>query len=148
MTKGDEIVATARTWHNTPYRHQASLKGYGCDCLGLIRGVWRDLYGRELLSEVPPYRSDWAERMAGEPLLDGLRAHFHEVDPQKARQGNILAFRLKPHASVKHLALLMTEGGILDEKAVILHAYWGHSVVESYLFPFWAKRIAGAFCFP
>ena len=28
-------------WIGTPYRHQASLKGVGCDCLGLVRGVWR-----------------------------------------------------------------------------------------------------------
>jgi cell wall-associated NlpC family hydrolase len=33
------IVAEARTWIGTPYRHQASLKGVGCDCLGLVRGV-------------------------------------------------------------------------------------------------------------
>ncbi|MBN9249774.1 MAG: hypothetical protein J0I86_04210, partial [Mesorhizobium sp.] len=47
----DEIVAEALSWLGTPYRHQASSKGVGCDCLGLIRGVWRSLYGNEL--EVP-----------------------------------------------------------------------------------------------
>ena len=35
------IVAEARAWIGTPYRHQASLHGVGCDCLGLVRGVWR-----------------------------------------------------------------------------------------------------------
>ena len=35
------IVAEARAWIGTPYRHQASLKGIGCDCLGLLRGIWR-----------------------------------------------------------------------------------------------------------
>jgi NlpC/P60 family putative phage cell wall peptidase len=35
------IVAETRAWLGTPYRHQASLKGVGCDCLGLVRGVWR-----------------------------------------------------------------------------------------------------------
>lgn len=35
------IVAETRDWIGTPYRHQASLKGVGCDCLGLVRGVWR-----------------------------------------------------------------------------------------------------------
>jgi NlpC/P60 family putative phage cell wall peptidase len=35
------IGAEARAWIGTPDRHQASLKGMGCDCLGLVRGVWR-----------------------------------------------------------------------------------------------------------
>jgi NlpC/P60 family putative phage cell wall peptidase len=41
------IVAEARSWIGTPYRHQASLKGVGCDCLGLVRGVWRAVLGAE-----------------------------------------------------------------------------------------------------
>jgi len=32
------IVVETRDWIGTPYRHQASLKGVGCDCLGLVRG--------------------------------------------------------------------------------------------------------------
>ena len=41
------VVAIARDWIGTPYRNQASMKGAGADCLGLIRGVWRALYGQE-----------------------------------------------------------------------------------------------------
>jgi cell wall-associated NlpC family hydrolase len=33
------IIAEARTWIGTPWRHQAYQKGVGCDCAGLIRGV-------------------------------------------------------------------------------------------------------------
>ncbi|MFD0934795.1 peptidase P60, partial [Methylobacterium trifolii] len=40
---GADVVAQARLWLGTPYRHQASLAGVGCDCLGLLRGVWRGL---------------------------------------------------------------------------------------------------------
>jgi NlpC/P60 family putative phage cell wall peptidase len=39
------IVAEARTWIGTLYHHQASVKGIGCDCLGLVREVWRALIG-------------------------------------------------------------------------------------------------------
>ena len=46
-TDGAAIVGAARGWIGTPYRHQASLKGVGCDCLGLLRGVWRELKGEE-----------------------------------------------------------------------------------------------------
>jgi NlpC/P60 family putative phage cell wall peptidase len=59
VTRAD-IACEARRWIGTPYRHQASLHGVGCDCLGLVRGVWRAFYGDE--PEVTPaYASDWAE---------------------------------------------------------------------------------------
>ena len=44
----DAIVAEAHRWIGTPYRHQASLRGVGCDCLGLLRGVWREVMVQEL----------------------------------------------------------------------------------------------------
>ncbi|MFL5163197.1 MAG: peptidase P60, partial [Microvirga sp.] len=47
MPQSHLILAEARSWIGTPYRHQASLKGIGCDCLGLLRGVWRGVMGRE-----------------------------------------------------------------------------------------------------
>ena len=37
-----EARAAAIRWLGTPYHHQASVRGAGCDCLGLIRGI----YGR------------------------------------------------------------------------------------------------------
>ena len=59
MVSRAAIIAEARGWIGTPYCHQASLKGAGCDCLGLIRGVWRALYGAE--PEAPgPYSPNWA----------------------------------------------------------------------------------------
>ena len=35
------IVRLARSWIGTPYHHQASVRGVGTDCIGLVRGVWR-----------------------------------------------------------------------------------------------------------
>lgn len=37
MREAADIVAAARGWIGTPYLHQASLKGVGTDCLGLVR---------------------------------------------------------------------------------------------------------------
>ncbi|KAB2949447.1 MAG: hypothetical protein F9K19_23780, partial [Rhizobiaceae bacterium] len=44
---GRRVLEAAIGWIGTPYRHQASRKGVGCDCLGLVRGIWRELYGSE-----------------------------------------------------------------------------------------------------
>ena len=64
----NRIVCEARRWIGTPYRHQASLKGVGCDCLGLVRGVWRAGYGAEP-EAAPAYTADWAEATGEERLL-------------------------------------------------------------------------------
>ncbi|MEE8633091.1 MAG: hypothetical protein V3S93_01305 [Methyloceanibacter sp.] len=52
-------MAKARGWLGTPYHHQASVKGVGCDCLGLVRGLWRELCGPEP-EAMPRYTRDWA----------------------------------------------------------------------------------------
>jgi NlpC/P60 family putative phage cell wall peptidase len=54
------VVAAARGWLGTPYHDQASVRDVGCDCLGLVRGVWREVVGDEPLP-VPPYSRDWGE---------------------------------------------------------------------------------------
>ena len=54
------IVNAARAWIGTPYLHQASLQGAGTDCLGLLRGIWRDCLGAEPVA-VPAYTADWSK---------------------------------------------------------------------------------------
>ena len=69
----NRIIAEARAWIGTPYCHQASLKGVGCDCLGLVRGVWRVLHGAEP-EAMPAYAPDWAEANGDEKLAAAARA--------------------------------------------------------------------------
>ncbi len=131
-------MATARTWLGTPYRHQASLKGVGCDCLGLVRGVWREIYGYEP-EPPPPYRADWAETGSRETLLEAAARHL--TPASGIRPGDVLLFRMSPGACVKHCAIASDEGRIV-------HAYWGRAAVESWLGAWWRRRIAAAFSFP
>ena len=74
---GERVVAIAREWIGTPYVHQASVKGAGCDCLGLLRGVWRELRGEEP-EAMPPYSPDWAEATGVETMYLALRRHLAE----------------------------------------------------------------------
>ena len=137
---GDRAVAIARGWIGTPYRHQASLKGVGCDCLGLIRGIWRELYGAEA-ERVPPYAADWAEAGGGEALALAGRRHMIEIAPADAMPGDVLLFRWRQTVPAKHAGLLATP-------ASFIHAYDGTAVVESPLGPWWSRRIAFAFRLP
>ena len=92
----EQILVEARAWIGTPYRHQASLKGVGCDCLGLLRGVWRALHGSEP-EAMPAYAPDWAEASGTESLADAARRHLLEIAPDAALGGDVLLFRWRPH---------------------------------------------------
>lgn len=142
-----KALAEARTWLATPYRHQASVKGWGCDCLGLVRGVWRALYGEEP-EETPPYRPDWAETGAAETLLEAARRRMCEPPVADARPGDVLLFRMAPGAVVKHCAVLSALPTAQDKDARMIHAYWGRAVVESWVGPWWRRRLAAAFTWP
>lgn len=134
------ILKQAREWIGTPYRHQASVKGVGTDCLGLLRGVWRETIGIEP-ETVPPYTADWAEAHKQEQLLLAARKHLHEIPIGDAEPGDVLLFRMGLGHPAKHCA-------IISEPGRIIHAYWGRSVCETRLVPWWERRIAAAFSFP
>ena len=140
MTTPDKIIAEARSWIGTPYRHQASLKGVGCDCLGLLRGVWRAVHGNEP-EPTPAYAPDWAEASGSERLAAAARRHLIEVIPAGAQRGDVLLFRWRRHLPAKHAAILTTADRMI-------HAYDGAAVAEVSFAPFWRRRVAFAFRFP
>jgi NlpC/P60 family putative phage cell wall peptidase len=140
MSLRQAILAEARGWIGTPYMHQASVKGAGCDCLGLVRGVWRAMYGDEP-EAAPPYTPDWAERVGAETLLEAARRHLIAIDRNAAAPGDVMLFRMDARSPIKHAA-------ILDEDARIIHAYWGRAVVRSRFAPWWRARWAVTFQFP
>ncbi len=134
------IVEVARSWLGTPYLHQASLKHVGCDCLGLVRGVWRDVYGAE--PETPPaYSSDWAEASSIEAMADAARRHCVEIPCTDVHPGDLLLFRWRDYLPAKH-------AGILSGTDTMIHAQEGACVSEIHLSPWWIKRLAYAFRFP
>jgi len=133
------IVAEARSWIGTPYRHQASLKGIGCDCLGLLRGVWRDVMGAE--PELPPpYSPDWAEAGA-DTLVAAARRHLVEVDASCLEPGDVLLFRWRANLPAKHCA-------IATSPDAMVHAHDGACVAEVAFRPWWRRHLAHAFRFP
>jgi len=144
------IVAETRSWIGTPYRHQASLKGVGCDCLGLVRGVWRAVIGVEP-ERVPAYAPDWAEASGGEALAQAAARHLIAVrlDPSLASPasgggwgpGDVLLFRWRANLPAKHAAIVMSE-------STMVHAHDGAEVAEVALAPWWRRRLAYAYRFP
>lgn len=135
-----DVVRLARAWIGTPYHHQASQRGIGCDCLGLVRGLFRDLYGCEA-EEPPPYSRDWAEADGRETMLGAARRHLVAIAPAAAGPGDVLVFRLRQGCVAKH-------AGLQSGAATMIHAMEGLAVAEVALSPWWRRHVAGAFSFP
>jgi cell wall-associated NlpC family hydrolase len=164
-----KVVSTTRSWIGTPYHHQMAVKGAGCDCLGLVRGVYAEIYGKP--SEVPPpYSRDWAEATGQETLLDAAGRHLICVLPLAAtshalpasgllervpalkntkvtpgkwdiQPGDVLIFRMRRGALAKHAA-------IATSATTMIHAFEDNSVCEVPLTPWWLRKIAGVYRFP
>ena len=137
------VVAEARRWIGTPYLHQASVKGAGTDCLGLLRGLWRSIHGKEP-EAVPPYTEDWAEPDRREILLEAARRWLVERPLANEAPGDVLLFRMRSGGIAKHLGIQSEIGA----EARFIHSYSGQGVVESPLSQPWRRRIAARFAFP
>lgn len=102
ITRAD-IIAEALSWRGTPHVHQASAKGVGADCKGLVAGVAREL--------------GMAEGQSAYALMTG----YHGVDPRLLKQGLAEVFEpasamrpgdvllLKMLGKPQHLAILVGE---------------------------------------
>lgn len=140
ITTGERIVNEALTWLGTPYRHQGRRRDVGCDCLGLIMGVWSTVYG--IVPEQPgAYAPDWAEAGGGDPLLHAARRYCREKPAASIAAGDLILFRWRPEFPAKHCAILVGENRMI-------HAYEGHAVLVSPLGAHWKRRIAAVLAFP
>lgn len=140
---GAAAAELARGWIGTPYLHQASCLGAGADCLGLIRGVWRGLYGAEP-EAVPAYTPDWSEPQREERLWRAAAAHLVDVPLDALAIGDVVLFRMRDGGVAKHLGII----GQAGSNATFIHAYSGHGVVESALSAPWRRRVVARFEFP
>lgn len=136
----ERVIALARSWTGTPYHHQASKKGIGADCLGLVRGVWRELYGFDA-EEPPPYTHDWGETNGQESMLLAAGRHLRHVPVKALTPGDVLLFRMRPHAIAKHAAIAVS-------LETMVHAMEGGPASEVIFSRWWRRKIVAAFRFP
>jgi len=134
-----QIITEARSWIDTPYLHQASIRNVGCDCLGLARGIWRAVYGDEP-ETTPAYSPDWAESAKHEQLAFAARRHMREIEPTDFRPADLLIFRWRAHVPAKHLAIVVSP-------ATMVHAQQGARVCEVPISKWWQRHIAYTFKF-
>lgn len=127
------LIEITKSWVGTPYKHQHSTKGAGCDCLGLVRGVYREYHGYEP-EKAPRYSPTWAEAGDDEVLLQAAERNLRKVETLE--EGCVIIFRMRPKSIAKHCGIYTG-----DDKMV--HAVSGRSVEEIHLNDFWKQRIVG-----
>ena len=132
------VIAAARGWLGTPYHDQASVKGVGCDCLGLVRGVWREVVGPEPMP-LPPYSRDWGEIGPREPLAEAARAVMLEIAVAEARHPARWSCSECAPAPSPNIAASSPAPGRF------VHAYERTGVIEETLTAAWRRRVAFAF---
>lgn len=128
-----QIQCEAKTWLGTPFHHQASIKGVGCDCAGFVKGVATNLgyitkkiranYGREPANG------------ALEKLLATLIIPTNKPEP-----GDIILFKFLNEP--QHLGILLADN-------VVIHAYSGEGkVIMHRLDKKWLNRVVGHYALP
>ena len=107
MNHSQRVVSLANEWLGTPYRHQASCKHVGCDCLGLIRGVWCSLYGTEA-AIVPPYAQFGRDKLGASLLLEAAKEHL-VAQGKTLAAGRMVLFQLHKQIPPRHCGIMINE---------------------------------------
>lgn len=136
MTRSKTIIAEARAWIGTPYRQGASVCGVGCDCIGLVRGIWRACCGPEP-SRLPAYKVPPDCSL----LTDTLATYCEKRDVAEPRCGDILVFRWTAASPPAHCAILTDPG-------TMVHCHASRAVTETQFTRWWQRRLAAVFAFP
>lgn len=137
------IVEQARRWIGTPFHHQAAQRGLGCDCLGLIRGVWHAL-GGIVPSEEMDYASHWGHQPGPNRFYIGLARYLDPIDIAELEHGDVVLCSLRLGGPLEHAGFVATDQ---DERRII-HAHTDHGVIEEAFDPIWARLSKAAFRFP
>ena len=137
-----DIVKEAREWIGTKWQHQGAVKGVGCDCAGLVRGVYKKLTGRGV--DIPlNYPATWHLFKEESRMYDTLSLHAgEEILLENVQAGDIVTFSFRDRFPDHHVGIATGEG-------TFVHAYMDvKHVVETRLDKTWQGRLRHAFRFP
>ena len=140
MERTKQAVELARTWIGTPYHHQACLKGVGVDCVGLIRGIYAEMYGKEAPYLIN-YSADWGDANGNEDMLKAARTYLKPVPRSRLGAGHVVLLRWQEHRVAKH-SMIMTS------PTTAIHAYDRSPVAEIELHRWWLEKIVYVFTWP
>lgn len=91
----DNVIKEALTWVDTPFLHDAEVKGAGCDCAHLITGVYAAL-GYMPHIQFPTYGRDWFRHATDENqhIIENALKYFVEITAEEAKPGDWLVLHI------------------------------------------------------
>lgn len=111
MQPGDAIASVAEAWVDTPFRWQASVKGLGADCKGLVAGVAREC-GRPEAESVEALCGDYGLKVPVARLRQGMARLFDRVPIEDRQPGDVLLCKIS--GAAQHLAICAPAPGKPD----------------------------------
>lgn len=135
-----DIVDSVRTWLETPYHHQARVKGAGVDCAQLIAGVAEECGYIEPGVAIQNYSTEWHLHNREERMLQYLEEFGCKLKEEPAQPGDILCFKFGRVCS--HLGILVPENKFIHARIDV------HKVVLNSLSGDWLKRHVRTYSFP
>ena len=139
MFTRETLIAEARTWLGTPWHHQASLKGVGCDCIGFVRGTALPFVGPVTIEL--DYPETWHLYRAEPRMYLGFKERCDEIDTADILTGDVLLFGAGK-GPAHHCAYVTPDGGLI-------HCYReARAVVEQAFSPWWRAKLRHAFRLP
>lgn len=141
---GWAIVQEARSWVGTPFHHQAAVKGLGCDCAGLVRGVGVACGVVDLPDHVWAPHANYARIPRPEIMERGMRAFLIEIPLDKVRVGDVIWMQWRKDLPM-HVGIVAVHLG----RVTLIHSTSEvGKVVEHGLTAEWCTRVASAWRFP
>lgn len=113
----EKIVKEATEWLNTPYKGWSKCKHFGCDCLGLIAGVFVAcgfITAKQADAAIPKgYSLQIGQHQADTDYIDGLLTFTEEIQEHEAGPGDVVMYQID---------LAFSHSAIVIQWPMIIHA--------------------------
>lgn len=142
-----EIVAEARTWIDTPFKHQHRFKGHGVDCIGLAWSVGETVGVLQVDEERSREFRSYGRLPSPERMGRALATFMLPLPPEADIEPGDVAWMAwdAGRELPMHLAILGEHG----KYPTIIHAYAGAGkVVEHGLAAEWPGRVKSWWRYP
>ncbi len=137
MTRA-QVVQEARAWIGTPFRPQQHIKGHGCDCLGLLIGVAKNLGQVTPDFKAGPYK----QAPDNGKLIAGMSTHLKRVPKGYMQAGDFIALA---HDGIPHHVGVLVD---YREGLGIIHALKSYDAVKEHRLDAKMRgNISDVFCF-
>lgn len=148
MVTRAQVVAAARGWIGTPFHHQAAIKGVGCDCGGLVRGVQVELglvpEDYWSLPEAAAFHG-YSRNPDGHSLRRACETFLDPTKVDLAKPGDVFLLKWAQHPQHVGFFADYRHGGLALIHALPRYMQARDGVVEHRMDSTWRGRIVAAF---